>query len=177
MKDYKVISSKTVFDSTKIRVDSRKIELPNGKVVEWNVVVFPGITTGVPIRNGKVLMVKEWRQGPETYLTQFTGARTPHESDEENLLELKREQKEEMGIIGGKYEMIVKVAMGPHITGFKTIYFITDFEVGDTARDEDELQELIELPIKGLYDELVKNHVVIGDTLLIAKILEERYNS
>ncbi len=176
MDEYKIISSKPAFKSAKVQVDSREVKLPNGKVVEWNVVVWPDLYTGVPIRNGKVLMVREWRNGPGTYLTQFTGARAIHQTEEENLDELRREQKEELGLVGGTYKKIFKVSMGPHITGFKTVYWISDFTLEETNRDEDEIQDILELPIKGLYNELVKNHVTAAETLLVAKLLEEQYN-
>jgi hypothetical protein len=49
---------------------------------------------------------------------------------------------------------------------------VTDFKQTKPNREEDEIQELIEVPIKNLYEELLAHHVVMPETLLIAKLCE-----
>ncbi len=164
MEGFKVLKKKTVYKSEKVQVDTETISLPNGSTADWDVMVYPDFYCGVTITdNKKVLMTKEWRQGPHDYLTQFTAARASHKSEEENLEELKRELKEELGVEGGNYERVIRFSQGTRLTGFRTIHFVTGFTLGHTQRDENEIQEIASLPIGGLY------------TLLIAKLLEERY--
>ena len=177
MEGFKVLKKKTVYKSEKVQVDTETISLPNGNTVDWDVMVQPDFYCGVTIVDDKkVLMSKEWRQGPHDFLTQFTVARAPHEGEEENLSELKRELKEELGVTGGQYEKVMRFAQGTRLTGFTIVYLVTDFTLGETHLDENEIQKIVALPIKGLYDELSKNHIVTSDTLLIAKLLEERYS-
>ncbi len=173
--EYKVIESKTVYKSEKVQVDKEKIGLPNGQIVEWEVMVYPNFLTGVPVEEGQVLMTKEWRQGPHDYLTQFTATRASHETESENLAELKRELGEELGVTDGDYEKIVHFAQGTRLTGFRTVYLVTNFCITSPDRDENEIQEIIRLPVKGLYLELTGKHVVTAETLLIAKLIEERF--
>jgi hypothetical protein len=174
MEDFKVVGSKTLYKSEKVQVDGETIMLPNGHQVEWDVMVYPHFYEAVPIQDNCVLLTKEWRQGPHDYLTQFTKARAFHNTEKENLTELARELKEEMGVEGGNYEKIVRFAQGERLTGFCTVYFVTNFKLSSTRRDENEIQEMIKLPIKGLYEELVLQHVVMPEMLLIAKLLKER---
>lgn len=173
MAKYRVIDRQTVFKSTKVQVDKELIELPDGSQAEWELMVYPNFYMAVTVRNGHVLMTKEWRQGPEDYLTQFTKARCPHNLEKDNLAELAKELREEMGVIGGKYQKLIRFCHGERLAGFCTVYLLTDFKLGSTNRDPGEFQEIVELPIKGLFQELANKHVVMAETLLVAKLLEE----
>ena len=177
MGEYKIIGTKTLFKSEKVQVDRETISLPNGNQAEWDVMVYPDFYIAVTINNEKVLMTREWRQGPHDFLTQFTKARAPHKTEEENLAEITRELKEEMGVEGGDFEKVVRFAQGERLTGFCTVYFVTNFTLSETSRDANEIQEIIELPIKNLYQELSTRYTVMPETLLIAKILEERFGN
>src|SRR6185369_1820152 len=175
MNTFKVIETKTVYKSEKVQVNRETISVPNGNTVEWDVMVYPNFYVAVTIKDKHVLLTKEWRQGPYGYLTQFTKARATHKTEKENIGEIARELKEEMGVEGGQYEKIITFAQGERLTGFCSVYFVTDFTISETKRDENEIQEVIELPIKNLYQELSTHHIVMPETLLIAKLLEERF--
>jgi ADP-ribose pyrophosphatase len=172
MAQFKVISTETVFKSVKVQVDRETIQLPDGSHAEWDLMVYPDFYEAVTIKDNKVLMTKEWRQGPHDYLTQFTKARAPHKSEKDNLQGLARELSEELGVIGGKYQKLTRFSQGERLSGFCTVYLVTGFTLGNTNRDLGEIQEIVELPIKGLYQELINNHIVMAETLLVAKILE-----
>lgn len=172
---FKILSTTTVFKSEKLRVDRAKISLPNGNIAEWDVNVLPSFYFAAPVKNGLVLMTKEWRLGPNRPLTQFTAARCVYENESENLAELKRELCEELGLIGGTFTPLVTYAWGFRTTGDVTYFAVEDYSLGKTARDENEIQEIIRLPIKGLYRKLTTNHTATGGTLLAAKLLEEKF--
>ena len=172
---YKIIKRETLFKSEKVQVDRETINLPNGNNVEWDVMVYPNFYEAVTIKDGCVLLTKEWRQGPHNYLTQFTKARANHNTEKENLAELTRELKEEMGVEGGNYEKVISFSQGERLTGFCTVFFVTNFNIGKANRDNNEIQQLINLPIKGLYQELAQHHLVMSETLLIAKLLAEKF--
>ena len=113
--------------------------------------------------------------GPCDVLTQFTVARAVHISEEDNLNELRRELREELGLVGGNFEKAIRFAQGSRLSGYTTVYVVTDFELREVDRDDNEIQEIVELPIRGLYTELLANHKVTADTLLVAKLLEEMF--
>ena len=156
---FKIISKKTAYKAEKVQIDTAEISLPNGNVAHWDVVVMPTFYVGLPVVDGNVFMTREWRLGPAKVMTQFSGGRGISDNEEENLGELRRELKEELGLEGGTYEHLISFSAGVRTTG----------------DDENEIQDIISLPIQGLYDELNNNHVVTADTLLAAKLLEEKY--
>ncbi len=75
----------------------------------------------------------------------------------------------------GDFEKLIAFPWGFRTSGNVTYFIVENFSLGQTKRDENEIQEIIKLPIKGLYNELLQNHVVASDTLLVAKLLEEKY--
>jgi hypothetical protein len=172
---FKILGSETLYKSKKLQIDSLEILLPNGNVVKWDVNVLPSFYYGIPIRDGRVILTREWREGPGKILTQFTAARMIFDEKEKNLDEIRREMREEMGLEGGEIEELITFPWGFRTTGNVTYVVVKNFKIGETNRDENEIQEIIELPIKGLYNELLQNHAVTSDTLLVAKLLEEKY--
>ena len=171
--DYKLISSNRVYNGKKVKVLDETIQLPNGNIVEWDMVEYPDIYMAIPVTNRKtVLMVQQWRQGPKVIMTDFVGARLDNPK-EEGLEALKREVREELGIIGGNHNLHVKYSNGVRISGKRHIYLITDFEQAEQNLEKNELVNIVELPAIGLYKELSENHVVTADTLLMAKLVEE----
>lgn len=174
--DYQLISRNHVYKGKKVNVYDETIKLPNGNIVEWDMVDIPDIYMAIPVtKDEKVLLVKQWRQGPKSIMTDFVGARLDNKS-EQGLAALKRELAEELGLIGGNYEKLVEYSNGVRISGFRTIYLVTEFDIDKTKLEENEIVEKVEIPLNGLYKELVENHVVTGDTLLMAKLAEEIYS-
>lgn len=108
-------------------------------------------------------------------MIQFTRSHAP-------LDELKRELREELGLINGSYKKLSlnKHSRGNRTTGFNEIYIVTDFKLIKPKRDQkgdyQELQELIKLPIKNLFSTLSDKYIVDAETLLIAKLIEEKYS-
>lgn len=172
---YKLIERRVLYKGKKVTVFDEKIQLPNGNIVEWDMVEFPDIYMAIPVTNKKtVLLVQQWRQGPKAMTTDFVGVRLD-DPNEDAMDALRRELNEELGIVGGKYEKLVEYSNGVRISGVRSIYLLVDFEQSEQNLDENELVDIIELPVKGLYKELSENHVVTGDTLLMAKLVEEKY--
>jgi len=168
--NYKVKKRTNVYEGKKVNVFDEQIQLPNGNIVEWDMVEFPDIYMAT--NKETVLLVQQWRQGPKAITTDFVGVRLD-DPKEDAMEALKRELNEELGILGGKYEKLVKYSNGVRISGARSIYLLVDFEQSEQNLDENELVDIIELPVKGLYKELSENHVVTGDTLLMAKLVEE----
>ncbi len=171
--NYKVLNRKSVYKGRKVFVVDETIQLPNGNIVEWDMIDYPNIFMAIPVTERKtVLMVQQWRQGPKLIMTDFVGARLDSE-EEQGLDALKRELKEEIGIEGGEFQKLVSYFNGVRISGTRTIFLVTGFTVSKAKTEENEIVETLDLPLKGLYKNLAENYVTSGDTLLMAKLAEE----
>lgn len=171
MEEFKSLGKKTVYTSEKVNVSLQKLKLPNGNQVEWDLIEFPDIDMAIPLtKQGTVLMVEEWRQGPQGIMTSFVGARR---TDRQELVDLRRELKEELGVVNGNYRKLIRFSNGVRITGFHTVYLVTEFDLIKPDTDENEIIEKIELPVNGLYQKLVDKHIVTGATLIMARLVED----
>lgn len=171
--NYKVLKRNLLYKGKKISVSDETIQLPNGNIVEWDMVDYPDIFMAIPVtERNTVLMVQQWRQGPKQIMTDFVGARLDSEN-ETGLESIKRELREELGIEGGKYQKLVEYYNGVRISGKREIYLVTDFAVSKPELEENEIVEVLELSVIGLYKNLSENYVTTGDTLLMAKLAEE----
>lgn len=171
--NYKVLSRKSVYQGRKVFVSDETIQLPNGNIVEWDMIDYPDVFFAIPItEKNTVLMVQQWRQGPKQIMTDFVGARLDLK-DGTGLESLKRELREELGIEGGKYKKLISYPNGVRISGKREIFLVTDFVVSKAETGENKIVETLELPVAGLYKNLTENYITTGDTLLMAKLLEE----
>ena len=81
-----------------------------------------------------------------------------------------------MGIYDIKsWDEMITCQHGFRTMGKITYFILENFKQGETESDKNEIQEIITLPIKGLFRELLKKHTVTADTLLAAKLLEEKF--
>lgn len=170
--NYKVLKRKLLYKGKKVSVSDETIQLPNGNIVEWDMVDYPDIFMAIPItEKNTVFMVQQWRQGPKAITTDFVGARLDSKN-ETGLESLKRELKEELGIEGGKYQKLVEYYNGVRISGRREIFLVSDFTVSKAETEENEIVEILELSVIDLYKNLSENYVTTGDTLLMAKLAE-----
>ena len=89
--------TKTVWESSKWRIDIYELEKPDGSAVETAVVRHPGAVLLVPIdENGKVLMLKQYRLPMDRFILEVPAG--TRESNSEPWLECaQRELREETG--------------------------------------------------------------------------------
>ena len=175
---FKKISSKKVYTSKKVAVIEDKIELPNGNTVFWDYYDLPNLFYGIVLSKDfkKVFLVREYRSGPSECIVNFTGARDLKNNQVNGIKELKRELEEEMGVVPLRLEFLMKIMNGTHIGGFKFFYLVIDYKKSILNPDKNELLEIIDLPVKGLYKRLVSDFIAPAEVLLMAKILEERFS-
>ncbi len=170
---YKIINTKEVFRGKKISVISEKIQLPNGKIVEWEAIDNMNFIGAIPVSKKKeAIFTLEWRQGPECEILQITYGRT---DDLDDLTSIKKELNEEVGIYGGKYRELITYASGTRKKGYKRLYIIEDFQIGRTNRDKDEIQKIIKIPINNIFKQIADNYITTSDILLAALLLQEKY--
>jgi hypothetical protein len=173
--NFKILNTRTVYKSTKTQVDKLTIQTPKGDIVEWDCNYLPNMFQAIPVVSNGVMMTKEWRVGPQKVTTQFVSSRCVSDDEKDNIIELRRELKEELGIIGGNFVEVFSFHQGVHTAGKTSIFIVENFEIQETDRDKHEIQEIVHLPIKNLFNELAQNHTVVANTLLGAKIIEDYY--
>ncbi|MEI7579562.1 MAG: NUDIX hydrolase [bacterium] len=174
MFDFQILSSTTRYQGNKLRFDTLKLKTPENKVVEWDRVVISDIVYAVPItKENEVILVQEWRTGPEKVLTQLVGAR--YDENHAEISEIKRELEEEIGLQGGTFtKLIGNLSNGPHLSGFKSYYLVEDFTLGKIKRDENEILNIVKIPLDKVLKSLEQDYLTTTGTLLGIKYTLEK---
>lgn len=169
----KTLASKLIFDGKIIRVYHDDIELPNGKLAKREVVSHNGGAAILPIISNNVLLVKQYRYPYHEELLEIpAGKLEKGESAKDCVI---RELKEEVGCIADNIIDIGHCYPTPGYTNEKLYIFIaTELSRGETAFDEDEFINVVEMPFDTAYDMVMSGEIKDAKTviaILKAKVL------
>lgn len=157
MKKFEELEKKEIFRNEHIQVYSRKLKLPNEKIVNWT---FTGKRDAVGVaavfEDNSILLVKQYRPAVKmTTLEIPAGLLEEGESPVEAAL---RELEEETGYKAQKIEKICEYFMSPALSEGKFyLYYAENLIKTEQHLDEDEFvdvekQNLANLPIQTLSD-------------------------
>ncbi|SNX55386.1 NUDIX hydrolase [Thermoanaerobacterium sp. RBIITD] len=151
-------NSDKIFNGKIINLRIDNVVLPDGKTAKREIVEHPGGVSILAVnKNGKILMVKQYRKPAEKIMLEIpAGKLDPGESPE---VCAKRELMEETGYIANNLKHIFSFYPSP---GFSTeilhLYLALEIEKGEPHRDDDEFLEVYEYGL----DE-IKNMVMNGE--------------
>ena len=154
----KTLSSNLVYDGKILKLKVDKVLLPNGKESFREEVVHNGGVGILVVKDGKVLIVRQYRYAYDEVLIEIPAGKI--EKGEDPLATAKRELKEEAGLIGLNFKQLTVLYPTPGYTNEKLyVYFCNDFENGTIDLDEDEFLEAEWIEFDALY-KMVKDGVV-----------------
>lgn len=157
MDKYEELEKKEIFRNEHIQVYSRKLKLPNEKIVNWT---FTGKRDAVGVaavfEDNSILLVKQYR--PAVKMTTLEIPAGLLEEGESPIEAALRELEEETGYRAQKIEKICEYYMSPAISEGKFyLYYAEDLIKTEQHLDEDEFidihrQNLTSLPMHSLSD-------------------------
>jgi len=139
---------KEIYRGKTVHLFSGKVELPNGKTTELELVRHPGASAVVPLRaDGKVVLIRQYRYAAGGDLYEIpAGKRDPGESPEDCAI---REVEEEVGCHIGQLKKLTTIFTAP---GFcdELIHIFLGTALSSCAQrlDADEVIEVIEMPFE-----------------------------
>ena len=162
MMEWKVLQSTYLHKEPWFTVRKEICELPNGKVhSSYFVLEYPSWVTVFPItRDGKVLMVKQYRHGLGVISIELPGGVV--DVGETPLQAARREVMEETGYAFDNFEFMGKVSANPATSNnWMHMYLARDGQkVSEQNLDETEDVEVMEKTIEELKSYLRKNEIV-----------------
>ena len=150
-----LLSGETVFSGRLLDVRRDRIRLANGSESIREVVRHPGGVTVLPVfDDGTVLLVRQFRYPiGEALLEAPAGKLEPGEEPEAAAL---RELSEETGLIPGSLTPMGAILPSPGFCDEKLSLFLArDLRQADAHPDEDELLELVRMPLSELLDQIM----------------------
>ncbi len=142
MNKFEELEKKEIFRNEHIKVFSRKLKLPNDKIVDWT---FTGRRDAVGVaavfEDNSILLVKQYRPAVKvTTLEIPAGLLEEGECPMEAAL---RELEEETGYKANKIEKICEYFMSPGVSAGKFyLYYAEDLVKTEQHLDEDEFVEV-----------------------------------
>lgn len=161
--EWKQISSKYIIKESWFSLRSDKVLKGNGQPMDpYYVLEYSDWVNVFPVtREGKVVMVKQYRYGLQTFSLELPGGiMDPHETNPEEAA--KRELLEETGLSCGKIEQVAVVATNPATQSNRLYcYLATDcVKTHELTHDENEEMEIFELEIDELIQLLRENKII-----------------
>lgn len=150
MDKYEELEKKEIFKNEHIQVYSKKLKLPNEKIVNWT---FTGKKDAVGIvavfEDNSILLVKQYR--PAVKMTTLEIPAGLLEEGEAPIEAALRELEEETGYKAQKIEKICEYYMSPAISEGKFFLFYAE-ELIKTAQhlDEEEFIDIVKLNLEDL---------------------------
>lgn len=140
----KTIKSETVYEGKIFRVRRDTVEAVNGKETYRDIVEHSGGSVLIPVKdNGKIIMVKQWRQALGRFVLELpAGKRDGDESYEETAA---RELREETGCTAGSMKKLITIASSVGYTDEElAIFYCSDLKGGHTDFDDTEDLDMYE---------------------------------
>lgn len=165
MPQYKILNRETHYKGSAFDVEKVNFEMPNGKTPSYDLVVHPGAVVILPIDpDGNILFVKQWRLGAEADLLELPAGTL--EDGEPPIECASREIREEIGLAAGELKLIGEFYLTPGYSNeYLYIFLARELTPAPLAQDEDELIEVIKIPIEEAYQMAAAGQIKDGKTL------------
>ncbi len=158
----KIISKKTDYEQGWIKVISAKLELDNGKKIEWNYLDNGDSVSVVAVDDvGNVYLVKEWRVAWNKEIMQIpAGGVRQGSSEEEMVQQAHNEIREELGMDARKIEKLISVLDFARSHTRFNIFLATGLFESKKNPDENEFVKITKMPL----DDALKFFLKKSDT-------------
>ena len=140
--------SKHIFTGKFLTVDIDTVTLPNGVIVDLEIVRHPGAAAVVPLKDdGTVVLIKQFRHAADGFIYEIPAGKLHRGEDPMHCAA--RELEEEIGYIAGRLERLTSILTAPGFTDEVIhIYKATGMRAGRQQLDRDEVLEVLEIPLE-----------------------------
>jgi ADP-ribose pyrophosphatase len=175
LRRWKTLASKKVFKCRWFIIDKNKVKLPNKKTIDYFRVITPPSVIIVAITQAhKIIFIKQYRYPINEFSIELPAGRTDGKSP---LSAAKAELEEEAGYNAKKIKKIGEFVPWNGVGTEVCHVFLTN-KLSKTSQklDEAEFMEVLEVPVKKVWEMIDKNKIRDGMTLA-ALSLARRYLS
>ncbi|MNN49993.1 ADP-ribose pyrophosphatase [compost metagenome] len=165
----KTISTEPIFTGKVVSLQVDTVELPDGTTGKREIVKHPGAVAVVAIREGRLLLVDQFRQAMGRCELEIPAGKL--EKGEDPLEAAQRELQEETGYTCGKMTHLHSFYTSP---GFADeiihLYLAEELNPGEMALDEDEFIEMYEATLEETQRYISEGRIADAKTILAVYI-------
>ncbi len=173
----KRLERKLKYKGSIISVYSDKIELPEGKLVEWDYIHHNGATAIVPVlEDGRILMVRQFRNALDRDTLEVPAGKL--DSVDEIPMECaRRELEEETGYRSENLEWLIDIRTWVAFTNEKIfVYVARDLKETMQNLDEDEFVDVEAYTIDELKEMIFSGKIEDSKTIASLLAYDAKYN-
>jgi ADP-ribose pyrophosphatase len=169
-----LVQSKTIYRGKVFSVQQDQVRLPNGKVMQLDIVDHPVAVVLVPVdAQGNIYLIRQYRHSAGGEILELPAGVT--EAGELVEASARRELREEIGMQANTIRPIGEFFIAPgYTTEYLYIYLATDLTPAPLPGDEDEFIEVLPTPISQAYA-MAQNGQIRDAKTLAALLLATPY--
>ena len=159
-------SSEKIFSGKLIDLYFDHVELPNGKSSTREWINHPGAVCIIPILpDGNLCLIRQYRYGPRDEFIEIPAGKL--DAGEDPLVCAKRELKEEIGYIAGKFTFLTNIYPAIGFSNEKMwMYLAEDLQLSNQSLDQDEFLELLPLSLEEAIDLINQGNITDVKTII-----------
>lgn len=165
MKAFEHLGKRVVYKGSIVDFCKEKLRLPNGNVVDWDLVDHKGAAAVVAVReDGKIVMVRQYRPALRRFTLEIPAGGL--NEGEETKQAAERELEEETGYRCKKIELLHHLQTTVAFTNERIdTFWATDLEKTEQQLDEDEFVQIEYYTIEELMDMIFDGTIEDGKTI------------
>jgi ADP-ribose pyrophosphatase len=167
-------SSRRIHEGKLVDLDIDTVELPNGKVTEFEILRHPGAAAVVPFLSDpagsdpQILMLRQYRYAADGYIYEIPAGKL--DGSEDPAVCARRELEEETGCTAGKIDRMTTIFTTPGFTDEQIhLFMASDLTRGDSSHESDEFISEETMPISRVLGMIERGE--ISDAKTICAIL------
>ena len=159
-------SSEKIFSGKLIDLYFDHVALPNGKSSTREWINHPGAVCIIPILpDGNLCLIRQYRYGPRDEFIEIPAGKL--DAGEDPLVCAKRELKEEIGYIAGKFTFLTNIYPAIGFSNEKMwMYLAEDLQLSNQSLDQDEFLELLSLSLEEAIDLINQGKITDVKTII-----------
>ncbi|HVW78184.1 MAG TPA: NUDIX hydrolase [Alloacidobacterium sp.] len=171
-----VLSSEVAFEGPLFRVERDEVREPGGHVAKRDVVRHGGSVVILAVvdsskRDPLIVMERQYRHAAGQYLWEVPAGKM--DEGEERLAAAKRELIEETGYRAKKWTKLVRYFASPGFLGeWMQVFLAEGLTAGEAAPEEDELLEVVLVPLSEVLRMIDEGKILDGKTLVSVQLYE-----
>jgi ADP-ribose pyrophosphatase len=165
-----VLSSQVAFDGPLFRVFREEVREPGNKTSHRDIIRHNGSVVILAVDDSSkkdplIVMERQYRHAAGQYLWEVPAGKM--DEGEERLAAAKRELKEETGYRAKKWTKLVRYFASPGFLGeWMQVFLAEGLIAGEAEPEEDELLEVVLVPLSEILDKIDEGKILDGKTLV-----------
>lgn len=161
----KRLTRENIYNGAVLNVVRDTVELPNGKTAHREMCLHIGAVAVIPLlSDGRVIMERQYRYAHGRVFFEIPAGKLDS-PDEDPLEAAARELREETGAVAKSYTSLGELDTTPALINERIyLYLAEDITFGERELDEDEFLDVEYVPLKELYDMVMRGEIKDGKT-------------